>query len=64
MVDLKQDTASGDRIKTNIIKGGGKCNLYHLTSDSEQGNNVKKRVEEKYKMDKSLASIAVLFLHL
>ena len=50
-INLKQDTADGDRLRTNIIKGGGKCNMHHLASGSEQGNSVKKRVEEKYKMD-------------
>ena len=38
---------------TNIIKGVGKRKMHHLTSVSEQGNSVKKRVEDIYKMDKS-----------
>ena len=53
LVDLKQDTADEDRLRTNIIKGVGKRKMHHLTSDSQQGNSVKKRVEDIYKMDKS-----------
>ena len=53
LVDLKQDTADDDRLRTNIIKGVGKRKMHHLTSVSEQGNSVKKRVEDIYKMDKS-----------
>ena len=53
LVDLKQDTADEDRLRTNIIKGGGKRKMYRLTSGSEQGNSVKKGVEDIYKMDKS-----------
>ena len=36
LVNLKQDTANGDRLRKNIIKGSGKCNMHHLTPDSEQ----------------------------
>ena len=68
LVDLKQDTTDENRLRTHIIKGGGKCKMYRLTSGSEQGNSVKMRVEDIYKMDKiygyGLASIAILFLHL
>ena len=32
LVDLKQDTADEDRLRTNIIKGVGKCKMPHLTS--------------------------------
>ena len=53
LVDLKQDTADEDRLRTNIIKGVGKRKMHQLTSVSEQGNSVKKRVEDIYKMDKS-----------
>ena len=53
LVDLKQDTADEDRLRTNITKGVGKRKMHHLTSVSEQGNSVKKRVEDIYKMDKS-----------
>ena len=52
LVDLKQDTADEDRLRTNIIKGVGKRKMHHLTSVSERGNSVKKRVEDIYKMDK------------
>ena len=52
LVDLKQDTADEDRLRTHIIKGVGKRKMHHLTSVSEQGNSVKKRVEDIYKMDK------------
>ena len=43
LVDLKQDTVNGDRLRTNIIKEVGKYNnMHHLTSGSEQGKNREK----------------------
>ena len=42
-----------DRLRTSIIKGGGKCKMRQLTTGSEQEYCVKKGVEVDYKMDKS-----------
>ena len=53
LIDLKQDTADKDRLRTSIIKGGGNSKMIQLTTGSEQENCVKKAVEVGYKMDKS-----------
>ena len=38
--------------------------MFQITTSSEQGKSVQKRVEEEYKMDKSHGLIVVLFLPL
>ena len=53
LIDLKQDTADKDRLRTSVIKGGGNCKMLQLTTGSEQENCVKKAVGVEYKMDKS-----------
>ena len=53
LIDLKQDAADKDRLRTSIIKGGGNSKMIQLTTGSEQENCVKKAVEVGYKMDKS-----------
>ena len=53
LIDLKQDTADKERLRTSIIKGGGNSKMIQLTTGSEQENCVKKAVEVGYKMDKS-----------
>ena len=56
LIDLKQDTADKDRLRTNIIKGGGICKMPQLTTGSLPGKGAKKRTEQEYKMDKSHCS--------
>ena len=56
LVDLKQDTADDARLQSKVIKGDGNCKMLQLTTGGEQGNSVRKRAEEEYKMDKSHCS--------